>query len=64
MLPLRSKKLVEAENAEKKDLKSKSWTTQVVISTNEDDGRQHIVAKVGPEKPPNKNRTLEMIERY
>ncbi|KAJ4136459.1 hypothetical protein NW768_004072 [Fusarium equiseti] len=60
ILALRSKAPIEPEDA-KKHPKSRSWATPVVIRTNEDDGRQHIVVKdgLGTEKPLDKNRIME-----
>ncbi|RFN55135.1 hypothetical protein FIE12Z_647 [Fusarium flagelliforme] len=49
ILALRSKAPIEPGDADKKHSKSRSWATPVVIKTNEDDGRQHIVVKDGSE---------------
>lgn len=45
ILALRSKAPIEPGDAEERHSKSRSWATPVVIKTNEDDGRQHIVVK-------------------
>jgi hypothetical protein len=63
----KEKQKLQDVDAEEEHSKSRSWATPVVIKTNEDDGRQHIGVKDGPEYRAaswQESNSRETIERY